>query len=344
MKAFIDVDVQDCLQRIVDVNTLYYKADFEYDIPLLKNAAIDKVTTNFLWLSRESGTYMFPERNVYVSPSSDNHTWRYYQTRPEEIKAFYVEVNRIRDGRPLGSLIELDYIAHCKQVEKLALPADCVRVSFIDGSTRTFGLNEFEENKDAIISKYGSYNGFVNSASHGMDSLLYHIRSERNYQIEPYNFERYMTELRQEPFLRLGYRHDDYFRLSQWEGKSCFDKGLPVFLLEKDTGLRQITDWSDIEYLRYKQEHLIALRQQDRGTWEYIKPENADRIALFSPEELYRLQSYLTYVGKNFEFTAEENVDLQNLLDKINILTNAADRNFTLEQEQEVIEEPGAEI
>jgi len=58
MRTFIDVDVQECLQRIVDVNTLYYKSDFEYDIQALKDAAINQLNKNFLWLSRESGTYI----------------------------------------------------------------------------------------------------------------------------------------------------------------------------------------------------------------------------------------------------------------------------------------------
>lgn len=89
MKAFIGVDIQECLRRVVEENTLYHKADFEYDIGDLKNAISVLDSKNFLWVSRESGTYCFQERDVYLTPSYANNTWLYYRGHPEEIKAFY---------------------------------------------------------------------------------------------------------------------------------------------------------------------------------------------------------------------------------------------------------------
>ena len=347
MRAFIDVDVQAYLQRIMDVNTLYFKSDFEYDIQTLKDAAINQLNKHFLWLSRESGTYIFPERNVYVEPSSGNHTWKSYLSHPQEIKSFYVEVKNVRDGKPIGNLIELDYPAHCDYVSKMALRADLVKVSFVDGNIRSFGLNEFEENKASITAKYGNFYRYVNDTTQDMDTLLYHVRSERNTLIEPYDFERYMKELLQEPFLRLGYQQNDYFRLSQWDAKNCFEKGVAVYIFEKSAPCQQISNWHDVETMHYGDEHIIAIRQQDKAIFEYLKPENAEHPKLFSLQELYRLQSYLTYVGKTFDFTALENHDLQNMLSKITILTNAVNQNPSLEgertQEQCDIAEPEPE-
>ena len=50
MRAFIDVDVQSYLQRIMDVNTIYFKSDFEYDIKTLKDAAKNQLNKKLLLL------------------------------------------------------------------------------------------------------------------------------------------------------------------------------------------------------------------------------------------------------------------------------------------------------
>lgn len=342
MKAFIDVDIQECLRRVVEENTLYYRKDFEYDIGNIKNAVSLQSPKNFLWMSRESGTHCFSERNVYLTPSNANHTWLYYQNHPEEIKAFYVEVDNFKDGRALGSLVALDYPSHCAQVKEYMLPAQIVNVTSKDGFKRTFNINEFEENQDSIRQKYGSYT-YEYDRPYDMDSLMHHIRSRRNHDIEPYDFNSYMEEIRLERFERYGYYRSDYVWLSSYDAQKCHKAGLPVFLFQKDTPHHKVQDSEELKRLRYNSGHLLAIRQQDKPVWDYINSEQPKSASLFTQKELLSLYWCVSNAGKGKDTTAEENQYLQELVGKLNIIIGAGEKEvIVVEPEPEQGQEPGS--
>ncbi|SHH68947.1 hypothetical protein [Desulfosporosinus lacus] len=342
MKAFIGVDIQECLRRVVEENTLYHKADFEYDIGDLKNAISVLASKNFLWMSRESGTYCFPERDVYLTPSYANNTWLYYRGHPEEIKSFYVEVDDFKDGRVLGSLVALDYLSHCAQVQETMQPVHFAKVTFKDGVRRTFEISEFEKNRDSLRQNYGPYTYEYDSSS-DLDSLMYHIRSQRKNNLEPYDFDRYMEEIRLERFARFGYHGSDFVRLSPYDAQKCHAAGLPVFLFPKDEPHRELRD-GELRSLRYKSGHLLAIRQQDKPIWDYLNPELPKIASLFTPKELSRLYWCVSNTGKNNDATLEENRNLQELLAKLNIIIGAGEKEApALELELELEQEQGQE-
>lgn len=340
MKAFISVDIQECLRRVVEENTLYYKADFEYDIGDLKNTISVLAPKNFLWMSRESGTYCFPERDVYLTPSYANQTWLNYRGHPEEIKAFYVEADSFKDGRVLGSLVALDYRSHCAQVQETMQPVHFAKVTFKDGVRRTFEISEFEKSRDSLRQDYGPYTYEYDSSS-DMDSLMYHIRSQRKNNLEPYDFDRYMEEIQLERFAQFGYHRNDYVRLSPYDAQKCHAAGLPVFLFLKDDPHREIRDWEELRNLSYKDSHLLAIRQQDKPLWDYINPELPKIAPLFTQKELSRLYWCVSNAGKDNAATPEENRDFQELLTKLNIISGAGEKEtIALEQEPEQGQEP----
>ena len=74
---FENIDLVDALRRIMDIHTQNYKEDFELDAGLLNSLADSQSAEDkhLLWMSRPSGTYLLPEREVYVEDSFENKVW-----------------------------------------------------------------------------------------------------------------------------------------------------------------------------------------------------------------------------------------------------------------------------
>ena len=134
MRKFIDVDILASLAAVVEVNTKHYQSDFDYDREAITRAAQNPEVSGdiLLWMSREAGTWCVFERDAFIS-DTDAHTIWLNHKNYSNIIAFAVELAGIRDGKPVGTLYELDYKAHTQRVEKAALPAKTVSLTFESG-------------------------------------------------------------------------------------------------------------------------------------------------------------------------------------------------------------------
>ena len=105
---FENIDLVDALRRIMDIHTQNYKEDFELDAKLLYDLASSSSAEDkhLLWMSRPNGTYLLPEREVYVEDSYENKVWEFYhdQTR-DPILAYAVEISCLEGDTVNGSLI-----------------------------------------------------------------------------------------------------------------------------------------------------------------------------------------------------------------------------------------------
>ena len=54
----------------------------------------------------------FPERNIYIATTPAHNTWTNYSEERDNVKAFFVEVQQIRDGKIYGDIVEIDYERH----------------------------------------------------------------------------------------------------------------------------------------------------------------------------------------------------------------------------------------
>ena len=122
---FENIDLVDVLRKIMDIHTQNYKEDFELDAKLLYDLASSSSAEDkhLLWMSRPNGTYLLPEREVYVEDSYENKVWEFYhdQTR-DPILAYAVEINGLEGDTVKGSLIELDYATHVERMKQLTVP------------------------------------------------------------------------------------------------------------------------------------------------------------------------------------------------------------------------------
>ena len=135
---FENIDLVDALRRIMDIHTQNYKEDFELDAGLLHSLAGSQSPEDkhLLWMSRPSGTYLLPEREVYVEDSFENKVWEYYHEQTgDPILAYEVEITGKENGKVKGNLIELDYDAHVDRMQKLTVPVEKVAVTFEDDAT-----------------------------------------------------------------------------------------------------------------------------------------------------------------------------------------------------------------
>ena len=153
-----NIDLIDALRRISDIHTEHYKEDFELDQKLIRDLAATHSAEDkhLLWMSRPNGTYLLPEREVYVEDSYENKVWEFYheQTR-DPILVYAVEIKGVEGDTVRGNLIELDYAAHVERMQKLTVPVETVAVTFKDDATFYLPFRSYRREAIPLEEKHG---------------------------------------------------------------------------------------------------------------------------------------------------------------------------------------------
>lgn len=153
MDRFENVNLNEYLRKIMDVNTVNYKSDFDIDIEILRKAAIadDAYERDLLWYSRPSGTFCAPIRQCFQENTVDNNGFRYYaeQNAYDLIFAYNVDVVDFdeKTGAVFGNIQELDYKEYAKLVRDTSVPSDEVQVFFENGDSVRMTLEAFRSAK-----------------------------------------------------------------------------------------------------------------------------------------------------------------------------------------------------
>ena len=155
---FENIDLVDALRQIMDIHTQNYKEDFELDAGLLHSLADSQCPEDkhLLWMSRTSGTYLLPEREVYVEDSFENKVWEYYHEQTgDPILAYAVEITGKEGGKVKGNLIELDYDAQVDRMQKLTVAVEKVAVTFEDNATFYLPFRSYRREAIPLEEKHG---------------------------------------------------------------------------------------------------------------------------------------------------------------------------------------------
>lgn len=188
MRKFLDVDIIESLRAIMERNTEHYKTDFDFDVQLFRKRAAspdpeDKV---LLWMSRESGTWCLREREVFLQDTRAFHTWRAYAGKAaDRVLAFSVEISGIVDGVVRGHLYQLNYLEHIKHVKAVALPVEHVAVSYGDGHTAQFPMNNLYAHAEALLEKHGKIEGAVYKVHNESELQRLFVREHRTRMAFP---------------------------------------------------------------------------------------------------------------------------------------------------------------
>ena len=170
MRKYENVDIVAALGAVVELNIEHYKSDFKYDVEQFKKAALhpDGENNRLLWMSRQSGTWCFPERDVYIKDTEAFNTWNGYATILGDVKscsssvivqdrilAYAVDIKGVENGRVKGDLYELDYRDTVRQVNRAALPLHTVTTKYEDGTSLTLPYNEYDGKRERLYYQHG---------------------------------------------------------------------------------------------------------------------------------------------------------------------------------------------
>ena len=197
---FENIDLVDTLRRIMDIHTQNYKEDFELDAGLLHSLAGSQSPEDkhLLWMSRPNGTYLLPEREVYVEDSYENKVWEFYheQTR-DPILAYAVEIKGVEGDTVRGNLIELNYAAHVERMQKLTVPVETVAVSFKDDATFYLPFRSYRREAIPLEEKHGEVVSvsYLPKNAVELDMILRRERFKTSYHAKTGSIEDHIHKL-----------------------------------------------------------------------------------------------------------------------------------------------------
>ena len=146
-----DVELLSFLESVTARVVRHYRQDFEYDRAKLRDAVSEHDMENrvFYWMARPSGTWCVLERSAFLKETSAHAIWTHYlYMNPNEIEAYRIVVESLRDGRLFGSVIKLEYPAQAKRVEQNALPTKEIELRLRSGRMTTIPYAEFQARRE----------------------------------------------------------------------------------------------------------------------------------------------------------------------------------------------------
>ena len=197
---FENIDLVDALRRIMDIHTQNYKEDFELDAGLLHSLADSQSAEDkhLLWMSRPSGTYLLPEREVYVEDSFENKVWEYYHEQTgDPILAYAVEITGKEGDKVRGNLIELDYDAHVDRMQKLTVAVEKVAVTFEDEATFYLPFRSYRREAIPMEEKHGEFVSvnYLPENAKELDMILRRERFKLGFHTKTGNIEDHIRKL-----------------------------------------------------------------------------------------------------------------------------------------------------
>lgn len=200
MKKFEDINILQALEQIVRLNTKFYAEDFRHDRDTLRKAAASS-SGILLWMSRESGTYLFPEEEVAQRETYAHNTWCYYgRSNIPNVLAYALKLNPMNqreENLPVrGTIYPLDYAGHWKLIAENAVRVGSVVCTFENGRTESFPSDEYEQDWVSLVKQNGpivSKRSFPKEEKQ-LQALLGRLENERS-AAKPGDWGNYIKQL-----------------------------------------------------------------------------------------------------------------------------------------------------
>jgi len=330
--SFMNVDVLETLQKVVDHNTNYYQTDFEYDKEMLREAAGEKYgNRHFLWLSRDSGTWCVPERSVYISQTSPFNSWLYYGGgQNDHIKSFWIELQGMDDDKVMGNILEIDYQQHLDYVCAHSFAPTSVEVVFKNpNDCRVFDYRDYDQNWESITQRYGSIDR-KRYLVEEPDLLARAVIQGHGLlwgTVEPITIDDYVKRLDHDRLYDYGYTANDMVLTGPMDAEKAVKHGLNCFVLNDDGSKESITGREEFQKAIYASK-LFGMTSGEKELLQYFKQ---DATPLFSNDEMRKIYALVLQAAMKNE--SGENSLLDNVIHKV---------ECTLPRESDVLQEPKA--
>jgi hypothetical protein len=132
MDRIQNTDLAKTLREIAVTNTVtHLENDFEISLNrMMLSAKMDDPTEKTLiWVSYPSGIDCYPERDVFLKDTSGYNGVVYHGEGKQEIRlAYAVEVSAVKDGKPFGTIDEINIRDYAEQAKSKAVPSEYARI------------------------------------------------------------------------------------------------------------------------------------------------------------------------------------------------------------------------
>ena len=311
--SFLNVDVLETLQKIMEHNTDYYQSDFQYDVTKLREAAADRnAERRFFWMSRGSGTWCFAEPEVYIRNTSQHNTWNYYGAgnKSEHVKTFWIELKGMRDEKIMGDIVELDYQKHLDYLCTHAFEPSAVEMVFKNpNDVRTFSYQEYDQNFQSIAQRYGTVERAAFRVADPYELSRAAIEAHGLFweAAEPMDIDTYVKRMDHDRLHDYGYTADDLMLTGPLDAEKAVKNSLACYALFPDGAKELITGKEAYQEHHYRGA-LFGMTEEERSILQYFKQ---DCIPLFTTEEMQEICSLAVQAGM------ENDPGRSHLLDKI---------------------------
>lgn len=313
--CFQDVDVLETLRKIMEHNTSFCQTDFGYDREMLLEAARDRdAPRDFVWMSRECGTWCFPARSVHISRTSQRNTWFFYGGDcSDHVKAYWVHLDGIYGGRVAGDILEMEYQKHLGYLCTHSHEPAGIEVEFRDTrGIRRFGYREYQENWQSIAGRYGTVvrtRCLVEDEAQLSRDMAEAYRMSRD-AVEPMDIDSYVARLDHDRLQDYGYTAGDMSLTGPMDAGRAVRQGLECYMLNPDGSREPVRD-SEAYQQALSHGRLFGMEAGEKDILRYFKQ---DAFPLFNEGEMRKIYSLALQAG--MENGQEENGLLDSIIHK----------------------------
>ena len=221
MKALINVDLVEALRSIVKLKVDHYQDDIVYDLLSLANA---KANDYFCFMARESGTWMFEQKEVYIKDSPANITWKHYEDN--DVSTYALEIIQKDKDKIIGNIYEIDYNKTLEDIKANEKEIEKVEITFMDESKILLDLDDYERRKSSILGSYGEVKETKQLIKDYFNFKIHQsqLKSERLKKQRPIKLDDYLQDINREKLRKLGYKKNDLYYISSSDCRSLLEK------------------------------------------------------------------------------------------------------------------------
>ena len=299
---FEGVDILDTLQSIVDFNTYYYKTDFNYDKQTLEDAALRYGDNkHFLWLSRRSGTQLYPERDVFIRGTAPNNSWKFYgESKSDSVMAYLIQVIKSEDHILTGNILELDYQKHLDFIRSKSPQLTAVELVFKNPNhVHTVSAEEWQ----AMTSQDIMEHGLLDRKHYVVENeqALRWVLDEAHYTFmdmaEMRTVPEYIAELEKRRFADYGYTTGKMVFATPVEAENALRHSLHVYALHRDGTETQVSDYREIQS-HYGNNGIFGMSREELDFLRYLQL-GKNTPTLFTGNELREIYCNMVQAGMN---------------------------------------------
>ncbi len=155
----VSTDILGIMGQIVERHVRHFKSDFDIDREILTDQSGSRRTA-YLWLVRECGTWLLPERNLFIKGTREHCTLAYYAEQERGgVVLFSVEATGTSDtGGLSGSIYRLPgLVGYYGHILSNAIPPKSITLQYERGRRSINPDKQFGAYPDSEYGKFVSF-------------------------------------------------------------------------------------------------------------------------------------------------------------------------------------------